>query len=117
MIHLETTREAFEISHRTACATYHPVEVHLEEHIFRIGVLEHVIVHNLVLHLLELVRMVVISELHSGFLAHLAHLIEVTAVCPEVLQSLGNFHPRAHYVLHSGSLMVGDTLAPPLQRA
>ena len=62
VVRLEASGIALEIFYGTCRATYRPIHVHLEEHILGVGVLKHVVVHHLSLHLLKLVVVVVVAE-------------------------------------------------------
>ena len=62
---LASSRILVEILDRTYMAIDSPVHIHLEKDEFRISVLEHVFHHYPILYLAELMRMVVIAELHS----------------------------------------------------
>ena len=59
---LASARIFVEILYRTGMSIYSPIHIHLEKHEFRIGILKHVFHHDLIFNLLELMRMIVISE-------------------------------------------------------
>ena len=111
--HLETAGIALEVVHRGGLADDGPVHIHLEEYQVRIRVLEHVVVHHLVFHLLELVGVVVVAVLDAGGLAAAAHFVQVVTVDLEILEGGLEAYPGSDDVLHAGLLVHLDALVPP----
>ena len=77
--------------------------------------LEHVVVHDLVFDLLELIGVVVVAVLDSGGLATAANLIQVVAIDLEVLEVALAANGGRNHVLHACALVDVDALVPPGQ--
>ena len=114
MEHFETAGIFLEIVDRAVLSPNSPEYVHLEEHIFRVCVFQHHVIHCLAFHFLELMAVIVVAEFDSTLLAQFAYLVKVFALCKKVFHRFRHTHPRANDIFHSGSFMVGNTLFPPL---
>lgn len=78
--HLEPSGKLEEIIHRAVLSPYHPVHVHLEEDVLGVGMAEHIVIHGLALHLLELVCVVVVTVQEPVFPATLPDFVIIPAV-------------------------------------
>lgn len=77
---LEPSGKLEEIIHRAVLSPYHPVHVHLEEDVLGVGMAEHIVIHGLALHLLELVCVVVVTVQEPVFPATLPDFVIIPAV-------------------------------------
>ena len=89
MQHGETAGVLLEVVHGGLLPHHGPVDVHLPEHILRIGVLDEIFHPHLVLYLLKLMRVGVVAILQAGSFAATANLIGIVAQGLGVLQCLG----------------------------
>ena len=84
----EATGIFIEIVHRTLLSTYCPIYIHLEEEIVGVGMFYHIVLHYLALYLLELMAVIVITQLHASGSNLLTYLIVEIADGLEVSQGI-----------------------------
>ena len=75
----------------------------------------HIVLHYLALYLLELMAVVVITQLHASGSNLLTYLIVEIADGLEVSKCLRNIAPGNYHITHACTLVGIDALVPPLQ--